>query len=67
MGRPTLEEMRPFEWLYWAFVDAGMDKEAEGMQWALMAFRGAMDDAKWQAERRMEAEKKLAELLYKTP
>lgn len=54
--RPHEGQMRPFEWLYWAMLDAGMTREAEGMQWALMSFRGAMADAAWQADRRAKAE-----------
>jgi hypothetical protein len=54
--RPHDGQMRPFEWLYWAMRDAGMEREAEGMQWALMSFRGAMAEASWQADRRTKAE-----------
>lgn len=56
LAKPPLEKMRPFEWLYWAFLDAGMEREAEGMQWALMSFRGALAEANWQANRRGEVQ-----------
>lgn len=56
-------EMQPGEWLYWAFADAGMDREAEGMLWALMSFKGAMADQVWQYNRRKHEADKVCKLL----
>jgi acetyl-CoA carboxylase carboxyltransferase component len=56
MTRPAPDKMLPYEWLYWAMLDAGMEREAEGMKSALMSFREAMADAAWQAEQRAKAE-----------
>lgn len=64
LTKPPLEKMRPFEWLYWAFLDAGMEREAEGMQWALMSFRGARAEANWQANRRAEVEQQRDALVH---
>jgi hypothetical protein len=33
-----------------------MEREAEGMQWALMSFRGALADANYQANKREEVQ-----------
>lgn len=62
-ARPHRDQMQPFEWLHWAFVDAGMLVEAAAMSQCLASRRSFLDDAKWQAARRLEAEAKLSAAL----
>lgn len=56
-------KMLAFDWLYWAFVEAGMTREAEGMQFALMMFRQAQESTSWHGTRCREIELQRDELL----
>ena len=60
--RPAPEKMLPFEWLYWSLVDAKMHREAEGMDFALRQIKFMSEEANWQADRRLAAQREVERL-----
>lgn len=58
--RPTLDQMQPFEWLYWEAVDRGDARGIGGIQELMASRLSAMEDAKWQAARRLEVQQAMA-------
>lgn len=56
--RPQPGAMKPFEWMAWEARDFGADKLAEACNWLVGSRNQAMQDADWQASRRMEVQAK---------